>query len=158
MTTFRRIGAIRRAIRLDSGVINAPVARQVLLDIGRYEDVVRAARKLHLPWGEAVYALVKLGRRAEADSVAREGLSQQAKGGTGLGSLSDLVIAAIGLGDTASALDALDRERGPRPRYPTRSLSDPLFDPIRGSPRFAAYVARLGLDPKILAAGRGGRP
>jgi eukaryotic-like serine/threonine-protein kinase len=151
--------AITRAIRLDSGVINAPVARQVLLDVGRYEDVVRAAQKLHQPWGESVYALVRLGRRADADSVAREGLARaQTSGGTGLGSLSDALLAAIGLGDTAAALDLLDRERGSRHRYPTRSLSDPLFDPIRGSPRFAAYVVRLGFDPKVLAAGRGGRP
>jgi serine/threonine-protein kinase len=151
--------AINRALQLDSGVLQAPVARQVLIDLGRYEDVVNAAKRFHRPFGEAVYALVKLGRRAEADSVARVGLQLLAsRQGAGLGPLSDEVISGIALGDTGRALSALDRERGKFIRYPGRSLSDPLFDPIRGSARFASYVVRLGLDPKILAAGKGGRP
>ncbi len=142
----------QHALTLDSGIVRSPTARQVMLDLGKYEDVARLGEKYKIPWGEVVYALMKLGRKAQGDSVLREVRSHQQK------SLSDQVIASLAVGDTASALNTLDGEKGPNPRQPARSLSDPLFDPIRTSPRFAAYVQRIGLNPKILAAGKGGRP
>jgi serine/threonine-protein kinase len=142
----------QHALRLDSGIVRSQTARQVLLDLGRYEDVARLGEKDKTPSAEVVYALMKLGRRAMADSVLKEVRLHQQK------SLSDQIVASLAVGDTASALNALDNEKGPKPRQIARSLSDPLFDPIRSSPRFAAYVQRLGLNPKILATGKGGRP
>jgi len=142
----------QHALTLDTGIVHSSTARQVLLDLGRYEDVVRLGEKYKTPSGEVVYALMKLGRRVQADSVLKEVRSRQQK------SLSDQIIASLAVGDTASALNALDNEKGPKIRQFARSLSDPLFDPMRTSPRFAAYVQRLGLNPKILATGKGGRP
>jgi len=151
--------ALRRAIRLDSAVVVAPSVRQLMLDLGHYDEVVRLGEKYKAPWGEVIYALAKLGRRGQADSVLREAQTRNGSPDARYrGSLADEVIGYIGVGDTARALDALDREKGKRMQQPARSLSDPLFDPIRASPRFAAYVRRLGLDPKILATGKGGRP
>jgi hypothetical protein len=74
-------------------------------------------------------------------------------------SLVDQVVASLGVGDTAAALNALDQEsKAPHPRSTGRTLSDPIYDPIRSSPRFAAFVRSLGFNPAVLATGKGGRP
>lgn len=151
--------AYQRAIQLDSTVVITEVSRALMLDLGHYEDMVRLGEKYKSPWGEVIYAFAKLGRRAQADSVLKMNQARNRSPDTrSRRSLGDEVLAYIGVGDTTRALDALDREKGGMMRQPGRSLSDPLFDPIRTSPRFAAYVRRLGLDPKILATGKGGRP
>ena len=151
--------AYQRAIQLDSTVVITEVSRALMLDLGHYQEMISLREKYKSPWGEVVYALAKLGRRARADSVLKLNQARNRSPDTrSRRSLGDEVLAYIGVGDTTRALDALDRETGRFIRQPGRSLSDPLFDPIRMSPRFAAYVQRLGLDPKILATGKGGRP
>jgi TolB-like protein len=143
----------QRALALDSGILRSPTAREFLLDRGKYEDVVRVGEKYKTPWGEVVYALAKLGRRSEADSVLKEVRAHEQK------SLVDQVVASLGVGDTAAALNALDQEsKAPHPRSTGRTLSDPIYDPIRSSPRFAAFVRSLGFNPAVLATGKGGRP
>jgi serine/threonine-protein kinase len=55
----------------------------------------------------------------------------------------------IGLGDTASALSALEQATDARENWPSQNgVFDPMFDPIRRTARFQALVRRVGLvDP-----------
>jgi hypothetical protein len=56
----------------------------------------------------------------------------------------DLVVAHLGVGDTARALDWM--ERVPEDRGSMFFLvSEPLFDPIRDTPRYRRVLERLGL-------------
>lgn len=61
----------------------------------------------------------------------------------------------LGLGDTASALSALERASDAKELWLiTSDLGDPAYDPIRGSARFRKLLERIGLAPFISAASR----
>jgi hypothetical protein len=63
------------------------------------------------------------------------------------------------LGDTAKALDVLERATDAGEIWPTSySLSEREVDPLRRSARFAALVRRVGLDERIFTSPTGGRP
>jgi hypothetical protein len=59
-------------------------------------------------------------------------------------------MALLGIGDSARALDALERALDAREMWPSNlSLLEPMYDPVRPSPRFAALLRRVGLDPTL---------
>jgi hypothetical protein len=59
------------------------------------------------------------------------------------------------LGDRDAALRWLDRAAEWRePFFASESMAAPLFDPLRGSPRFAALLRRVGFDPTFLTRTR----
>jgi serine/threonine-protein kinase len=69
--------------------------------------------------------------------------------------LGELVIAFahLSVGDTARALDALERSTDAGEIWPTfTALCDPSFDPLRGNPRFAALGRRIGLDGGVFTS------
>ena len=57
----------------------------------------------------------------------------------------------LGLGDNARALSLLERAAAERDAfYSSESLAENYFDAIRGDQRFAAIVARVGVDRRVL--------
>lgn len=57
-----------------------------------------------------------------------------------------LAMVAIGLGDTAGALDWLDRGRDQRSFYLPLVAADPIYEPLHRNARFLQLVRAIGLD------------
>jgi len=139
----------RRAYDLDSSSSGArgfvPLA---LLRDGHPEEARAMARVPVLPpfngAGVAAYVLAATGDRTGAAATVRE-LEARPRGEWSVA--TGLSYAYLGLGDTARALSALETaaRAGERPYL---GFVDPMFDPLRRSPRFAAVVRRLGLDER----------
>jgi hypothetical protein len=63
-----------------------------------------------------------------------------------------LMRAYLGVSDTARALTEMERALAAgEPFALSMSLAAPIYDPVRGSPRFRAAVERLGLDARFTA-------
>ena len=57
----------------------------------------------------------------------------------------------LGFGDHARALSLLERAALERDVFfSSEALVESFFDPIRNDPRFAAIVAKVGLDRRVL--------
>ena len=69
-----------------------------------------------------------------------------------------VIRAYSGVRDTTGMLEAMERAVDIKdPFVMSTPLADKLFDPVRGSARFAAVVVRLGLDPARYTAEAVGR-
>jgi len=88
------------------------------------------------------YALAASGRQTEAQALLQEML-QLAR--IRYVPAEEFAIVAIGLGDTNSALDWLDKAHQERSNYLMYIGHDALFDPLRTEPRFQSLVQRVGL-------------
>ena len=62
-------------------------------------------------------------------------------------SAADIGIGYVGAGDRDAALTWLEKAYAERAQALTFLKIDPLFDPVRTEPRFAALLARIGLTP-----------
>jgi predicted Zn-dependent protease len=118
------------------------------LAAGRYDDAIRQLRRagLQSSFGfEApallAYALGIAGRTQEARALAAQYV-ERARASSARP--ADVAAVHLGLRDTARALDWM--EQIPDDRNSTFYLpSEPIFDPLRGSPRFQRVLERLNL-------------
>ena len=113
---------------------------------------LEAARQLDsgkaLVLGVLGYAYAKAGRTAEGRAIARQLEESAGKRNSAAGAAARVY---LGLADTARALTMLERAAAQHDvSFSTEGLAEPFFDPIRHSPRFAAVVARLRLDKRLL--------
>jgi serine/threonine-protein kinase len=153
------LAELRRAWDLDSNsalVQNASAL--AFLEQGEPEMAQRIARRpaqAALLRGTLGYVLARTGAREESLRLMQTIVERDGRAWLDQVNLSLLY---LGLGDTARALDAMELgvDRG-EPVGAFHPLSAPMYDPVRASSRFAALLRRVGLDPAILAAPRGGR-
>lgn len=106
--------------------------------IAEYEQAIRALGRG--PWilGPMGYALARAGRKADAESIAREIESVDGPG-------VQLAHVYAALGDNPRALEALERAYTERVVDLNFMAVDPLLASLRAEPRFLALKGRMGL-------------
>ncbi len=151
------ITAGRRAVELDSTLL---VARFMLggvyLLANRFPEATRElemAAKLDSTsmqtLGLLAYSYAKSGNTKRATEIAT---SLEKNVGRLSGAATGAARAYIALGDNTKALSLLERAANDHDSFfSSESLAENFFDPIRGDARFAAIVAKAGLDKRLLA-------
>jgi TolB-like protein/Tfp pilus assembly protein PilF/tRNA A-37 threonylcarbamoyl transferase component Bud32 len=156
------LAEVDRALEIDSD--SAPpvlfMAAQANIVGGDTAAGRRLAKRLweRVPaWrGSASGLLARLGDREIALAIARKIEANPEEWSVGVATGAVIYLT---LGDTARALDLLERATDAGAIWPTSySLSEREFDPLRGSARFAAIVRGVGLDERIFTSPNGGRP
>jgi tetratricopeptide (TPR) repeat protein len=122
------------------------------LQMGLYDEAIAAFAN-----GDAAliapllgHAYGRAGRSAEAKQILRE-LEKQHK--RGLASAGDLALIHLGLGEheetlryLEAALDEFSVSYVHGTRAPAYLKADPIYDPVRSDPRFAALLEKVGLE------------
>ena len=148
---------IQRGLQIDS--LNPPtlqVATRILMDQRDVPGARAIAARLAVlspPWnGVAAHLYAKIGDRAQALRILR---SLEQRTPRPWFTETGIAYAALGLGDTARVLSALERAMERREIWPTFwPVTDPLYDPVRQAPRFKRLIERVGLTPYVSAAAR----
>jgi serine/threonine-protein kinase len=147
--------AVRHSLDLDSTLlVTRMMSGTVQLYANRVDEAIRQlepARQLDtanaFTLGVLGYAYGKAGKTAQAREIARR-LESMKDQNSASGAAAPVY---LGLADTARALTMLERAAAQHDMsFSTEVLAEPFFDPIRHSPRFAAVVARVGLDRRVL--------
>ncbi len=139
---------LRGAVALDSTnlIARAELGRVICLQ-GRCAEAIAITPKVidlqagYMGGGVLGYEYARAGRRADALATLHQ---LEARARHRYIAPEAFAFIAIGLGDTTTALDWLERAYQQRSFY-LALLNDPLFDPLRGSPRFQAIVRGVGL-------------
>ena len=122
----------------------------VYVQQGRYAEALAAIQQWRRqgdgPWIWAKEALV-YGRSGDM-ARARQALEKVRKAHRSMGLDPDplLDVAYAGVDDREERLATLEDAFRRRSNLPTALKVDPLYDPLRGDPRFAAMLHRAGLD------------
>jgi eukaryotic-like serine/threonine-protein kinase len=149
------IVAAKRAVELDSTlVVTRFMLGTVYLQAGKLSEAItqlEAATQLDSASVPALsllgFAYAKSGNQARAMQLAH---SLEAGVGTTSGAAAAAARVYIGLGDLAKAQSLLERAAADHDVFfSSESLIESFFDPIRGTPGFAALVKRIGLDDRL---------
>ena len=151
--TAEGLAAARRAFELDSASAFArPTLALAELKSGmRAEALVTVRTSVRTPLNSGLigYVLGATGDRAAATLLLAQLERERA---VNWAVNRAMMLTWLGLGDTDGALASL--ERGVREHEPLNltllSFADPMFDPIRSSPRFVAVLRSYGIDEHSL--------
>lgn len=138
---------VSRALELDS--LNIVALMQAIRVFVSARDSTAASKLVERlpntpPWiGDKAYFMARLGKREPARRIMRTFETRTPR--VWFGDMT-IALAALGLGDTAKALDALEQATKDEEIWAEyRPVWDPMFDPIRRSTRFDALLQRLDL-------------
>ena len=146
----------RRAVELDSTLwIGHAFLAYTNLFAGDYaaaaagfERAVRLGEGVDPLIGSLAHALAKAGLADSARTLLAPVERRASKGGSPIA----VAIAYAGLGDRDAALTWLERAvRQKDPWLYAMSINAPIFDGIRGDPRFAEAAKGMKLDPAVMA-------
>ena len=155
------VTAARRSFEMDSTLLVAQSAYVfALVSADRSaearalaEQLLRSSTEI-VTLGVAAYAMGRGGDTPRARELIQE-LRQRRQEWR---SNTALLRAYAGLRDTTGMLEAMERGAAMNDPWAMNTpLADKFFDPVRSSPRFAAIVRRLGLDPARFTAEALGR-
>lgn len=150
--TNEALTAAKRGLELDSTTAPAIYATaNAYLAAGQKDAAVRTIDRLPnvLPWpGFRAFIHATTGDRETAMRIAREIESRP----RAWSAQTALAWTYMGLNDTTRALDALERATDAHEMwFVWYTLGSRIYDPVRGTERFAALVRRVGLPEKIFA-------
>jgi len=94
--------------------------------------------------GPLAYAYAASGDRSKATAILRE---LEADSRRKYVPPWEMAVAYLGLGDVDRTFAWLDSAYTARDPWVTLALDEPIWDPVRGDPRFARLRARMGLPP-----------
>jgi eukaryotic-like serine/threonine-protein kinase len=149
------VAAARRAVELDSTlVVTRFMLGAVYLQAGRVPDAIReldAATRLDTASTTALgllgYAYARSGKTGQASAIAKT-LENQI--GRSAGAAAAAARVYVGLGDGGRALTLLERAATDHDSFfSSESLAESFFDPLRGEPRFAELVKRVGVGARL---------
>ena len=143
------VAQVRRAMELDSSLFlprlvlgsTHLMARRFAPAVQELEVAAALSRNSPLVQGMLGNAYIGAGQRQNAEALAAQ-LSQTGSPDA----LASLAVIQIALGDTANALTNLERAaRAHASIFTVQPLGSPLFDAVRGSPRFQGVLRLIGL-------------
>ncbi|MBA3646191.1 MAG: hypothetical protein H0W63_08420, partial [Gemmatimonadaceae bacterium] len=135
------------------------MSAQMFLRAGKNSQAIELARTISSTvgfHGQGCYVLGKAGEREESSAIIREMLALP---DTTWLKHTALAYCYFGIGDNDKALRQMElafQAREITPKW--MPFGDPLFDEVRGSPRFASVVHNFGLDEKLFTSPNLGRP
>jgi serine/threonine-protein kinase len=145
------VATAQRAFEMDSTLLVAQWGYVFALSVDNRagearaigERLLRASQEITTR-GVAAYAVGRGGDVARARELIAEFRRREGE----WRSMTALLRAASGIKDTTVMLDAMERGVPLKDPFPLHtSLGDAVYDPVRSSPRFAAIVRSLGMDP-----------
>jgi serine/threonine-protein kinase len=119
------------------------------LENGRFADAIpplKKAKAMESPPFVTAYLALAYGAAGDKTAAMAElaDLKKMSRDGTVLP--FNLALVDLGLGNRAGALDNLERAVVANSQMIPFVARDPLFDPLRGEPRFAALMTKLGFQ------------
>ncbi len=151
--------AAERAFTLDSTLLTAQTGFMLaLVGLGRLPEAHALGERIQrfssdlISQGTAAYGIGRAGDVARARALTA-GIAAR---GSEWRVHTALTRAYLGIGDTVQTLGEIERALAAgEPFALSMSLASPMYDPVRGSRRFAAAVGRLGLDVSRFTAPNG---